>query len=164
MIMSEKKHRACIMLGGNIGDVPATFERAAAFLAACGVVIEHRSAIGKSKAVDCVPGTPDFCDQALLIGWDGSPEALLQTLQQTEIAFGRPEKHRRDESRTLDCDLILFDAEQRRTATLTLPHPRARQRRFVLELLVEIAPDWRFPDTGETVREAYCRLPAPAAF
>lgn len=161
--MTSKRHRACVMLGGNIGDVRATFEQAAAALAANGVEIERRSAIGSSQAVDCVPGTPDFCDQALLIGWDDSPEALLKLLQQTEIAFGRPAVHRQDASRTLDCDLILFDAEQRRTPELMLPHPRARQRRFVLELLLEIAPDWRFPDTGETVREAFLKLPSPAA-
>ena len=161
--MTAKKHRACVMLGGNLGDVRATFEQASEALAAQGVVIERRSAVAASKAVDCLPGTPDFCDQALVIGWDDSPEALLDLLQRTEIAFGRPAVHRQDASRTLDCDLILFDAEQRRTAKLTLPHPRARQRRFVLELLLEVAPDWRFPDTGETVREAYQKLPAPAA-
>ena len=50
-------------------------------------------------------------------------------------------------------DYIIFDSP-----ALTLPHPRARQRLFVLEPLAEIAPEMRFPDTGESVAEALARL------
>jgi 2-amino-4-hydroxy-6-hydroxymethyldihydropteridine diphosphokinase len=146
---------AHIMLGGNIGDVRTTFRQAQQFLAENHLEITAVSRVGSSAAVDCVPGTPEFCDQALVCRWDGTPEELLDLLQKTERKFGRPENHRSDESRTLDCDLIFFDSLIISTSHLTLPHPRMHQRLFVLELMVETAPDFIHPVLKKSVRQLF---------
>ena len=99
------------MLGGNIGNVSDTFSQAIDYLAALGLKILKTSRIGKSAAVDCVPDTPDFCDQAISAEWNGSADGLLTLLQACEKHFGRPQNHRSDESRTLDCDLIFLDQQ-----------------------------------------------------
>ncbi|MES1180381.1 MAG: 2-amino-4-hydroxy-6-hydroxymethyldihydropteridine diphosphokinase, partial [Verrucomicrobiota bacterium] len=62
-----------------------------------------------------------------------------------EVEFGRKPKMVLNEPRPLDLDLIAFGGEVRLTASLTLPHPRAHQRRFVLQPLGEIAPDLVLP-------------------
>ena len=76
-------------------------------------------------------------------------------LQKTEKHFGRPPNHRSDESRTLDCDLIFFNDLVISTLRLTVPHPRMHQRAFVLELMVETAPDFIHPVLKKSVRELF---------
>ena len=154
LYMSGQKPLAAdvaIMLGGNLGEPEKFFDSAVAGFSGGGLQITGRSAIYRSAPVDCVPGTPDFSDQALTGRWSGTPEELLALCQKLERAAGRPEKHSSCESRTLDCDIIIFGDKVSNSPLLTLPHPRAKQRRFVLEPLSEIAPDWRFPDSGTTV-------------
>lgn len=144
-----------IMLGGNLGNVAETFRNAQKFLEENGLKITGTSRIGSSAAVDCVPGTPDFCDQAIAGLWNGTPDELLDLLQKTEKHFGRPQNHRSDESRTLDCDLIFFNDLVISTTRLTVPHPRMHQRAFVLELMVETAPDFIHPVLKKSVRELF---------
>lgn len=141
------------MLGGNIGPVEENFDFVVEELHRYGVRRIRRSSIYRSAAVDCVPGTPDFCDQAVVADWGGPVEELFGFCRQLERRCGRPEKHSSRESRTLDCDLIFWGDEEISTPELTVPHPRAKERLFVLEPLSEIAPDWRFPD-GTTVQQA----------
>ena len=112
---------------------------------------DHNQAVMDLGATVCVPGTPDFADQALTGVWSGTSEELLALCQKLERAAGRPKKHSSRESRTLDCDIILFGDAVSDAPELTLPHPRAKRRRFVLEPLAEIAPEWLFPDSGTTV-------------
>jgi 2-amino-4-hydroxy-6-hydroxymethyldihydropteridine diphosphokinase len=79
---------------------------------------------------------------------DETPESLLLKLQALEKEFGREPKGRFNEPRPMDLDVIAFGCEVRSGANLTLPHPRAHQRRFVLEPLNEIVPDLVLP--GQT--------------
>ena len=104
-----------------------------------------------------MPNTPDFLDRAVTGTWNGTADKLLELTQNIEIASGRPKVHSSRESRVLDIDLILFGDETVNTPHLTIPHPRALQRRFVLEPLAEIAPDWQFPGKL-TVAEALKQL------
>lgn len=108
--------------------------------------------------MDCVPGTPDFSDQALIGIWPGSAPELLALCQRLEREAGRPAAHSSCEARTLDCDIIIFGDSVSAEPELTLPHPRAKLRRFVLEPLAEIAPEWRFPDSGTTVLQEFERI------
>jgi 2-amino-4-hydroxy-6-hydroxymethyldihydropteridine diphosphokinase len=85
------------------------------------------------------------------------PEAILARLHAIEDAAGRTRPYP-NAPRTLDLDLILFDDEILDTAGLQLPHPRFRERRFVLEPLSGLAPDLRDPVTGMTVRELLAQL------
>ena len=146
------------MFGGNIGDVDAAFAAAEKYIAERGFVPVRRSRTGTSAAVDCVPGTPDFKDMALYGFWQGSALELLELLQETERHFGRPADHRSDMSRTLDCDIIFFGDEVISTPCLTVPHPRMHLRNFVLEVLVEIAPDVVHPVLKKNVKELYEEL------
>ena len=82
-----------------------------------------------------------------------TPESLLQKLRLLEKEFGRPAKKVLNEPRPLDLDLIAFGPETRHTPELILPHPRAHQRRFVLQPLSEIAPDLLLPGQGKTVAQ-----------
>jgi 2-amino-4-hydroxy-6-hydroxymethyldihydropteridine diphosphokinase len=82
---------------------------------------------------------------------------LLERLLEIERQFGRTRPYG-GAPRTLDLDLILYGASVIEEPGLTVPHPRFRERRFVLEPLTEIAPDWRDPVTGKTMRELLDRL------
>ena len=146
-----------VMLGGDLPETPAAMAAALAKLSDAGVTGLRHSRAFRSAPVDCVPGTPDFWDMAVTGRWSGSPEELLRLCQRMEREAGRPENHSSREARVLDCDIILFGNAEMRTPKLTIPHPRARGRRFVLEPLAEIAPEMRFPD-GVTVREALAEL------
>ena len=81
-----------------------------------------------------------------------SAPAILDVLLAIEQGFGRERPYERA-PRTLDLDLIVYGDAVITTPGLTVPHPRFRERRFVLEPLVEIAPDWVDPVTGKTIAE-----------
>src|SRR5574344_2224855 len=154
-----KSVKIVILCGGTLGNCAATFAGARRKLEAAGVRDTAMSSLFRSRAVDCVPGTPDFCDAALTGSWAGTPEALLELCQKCEREAGRPANHSSRESRTLDLDIVLFGDRIIRTEQLTVPHPRAAHRRFVLAPLDEIAPDLIFPDSGLTVHETLKNLP-----
>jgi 2-amino-4-hydroxy-6-hydroxymethyldihydropteridine diphosphokinase len=84
---------------------------------------------------------------------------LLRKLRKLERKFGRRPKKVLNEVRSLDLDLIAFGNETRNSPELTLPHPRAYLRRFVLQPLSEIAPDFILPGQGRTVAELVAGLP-----
>ena len=150
--MSEKVY---IMFGGNIGDVDSAFIRAEKYLAEHGFVVDKKSRTAASAAVDCVPDTPDFKDMALAGTWSGTAEELLKLTQQTERYLGRPADHRSDMSRTFDCDIIFFGNETINKPDLVIPHPRMHERKFVLELMVEIAPDFIHPVFHKSIKELW---------
>jgi 2-amino-4-hydroxy-6-hydroxymethyldihydropteridine diphosphokinase len=87
-----------------------------------------------------------------------SAAAVLDVLLAVEQRFGR-ERPYPNAPRTLDLDLILYGDSIIDAPGVMVPHPRFRQRRFVLEPLVEIAPDWIDPVTGKTIRELLGELP-----
>lgn len=150
--------KIAIALGGNLGDVAAAFELAAAELAAGGVEAIRRSGSRRTRPVGCAPGTPDFLNAALTGVWHGSAAALLDLCRTIEIKLGRPAVHGVNRDRTVDLDLILFGDRIIREEGLIVPHPRALERLFVLEPLAEIAPGWKFPDEKITVKNALSRL------
>ncbi len=84
---------------------------------------------------------------------------MLEKLQALEKEFGRQPKKVLNESRPLDLDLITFGHATRDTPRLILPHPRAQQRRFVLEPLSEIAPVLILPGQSKTVMQLLRDLP-----
>jgi 2-amino-4-hydroxy-6-hydroxymethyldihydropteridine diphosphokinase len=82
-----------------------------------------------------------------------SPGELLLALQGIETSFGRSRKGVRNESRIIDLDLISFGEQRIESERLILPHPRATQRLFVLQPLLQIWPDYIFPRDSLSVQE-----------
>ena len=112
----------------------------------------------ETAAVD-VPGVqPAFLNAAATGDTTLTAQALLAALLEIERAAGR-ERPFPGAARTLDLDLILFGSTILQEPELTIPHPRFRERRFVLEPLAAIAPDLRDPVTSLTVAQLLTRLP-----
>jgi 2-amino-4-hydroxy-6-hydroxymethyldihydropteridine diphosphokinase len=133
---------AIIALGGNVGDVRATFTKAIAHV--CGMA--QGALVARSSDYATPPwGDEDqapFINACVEIETGLDPHALLFVMQKVEQKFGRTRtKERRWGPRTLDLDLIAYDDVALQEADLTLPHPRLFERAFVLVPLAEIAPD-----------------------
>ncbi|MDD3119359.1 MAG: 2-amino-4-hydroxy-6-hydroxymethyldihydropteridine diphosphokinase [Victivallales bacterium] len=151
-----------LALGGNLGDVAATFRQALTALSHSGLTGLRCSSFHRTAPVDCTPGTPDFLNAVVVGSWSGTAAELHDATRALEEKFGRPAHHGHNTPRTLDIDLILFGDAIIRTPTLTVPHREAARRRFVLEPLAEIAPELVFPDLNQTVRELLDALPPTA--
>lgn len=138
-----------IGLGSNLGPSEAilrdSIRQLAQFLRA-----PH---VGSLFQTSPVPASdqPDFLNTVLLGGALTSPEVLLSIAKQMEWEAGRRPRPR-DSARLLDIDLLLWGDRVLRSPELTIPHPRLRTRRFVLAPLAEIAPEFRVPPDGMTVR------------
>jgi 2-amino-4-hydroxy-6-hydroxymethyldihydropteridine diphosphokinase len=148
---------AFVALGSNLGDSRNLLLRALDRLRA---LTDHPlivSDIIQTEPVDCLPGSPPFLNAvvALQPRVNETPESLLAALQQIENDLGRRRSGIQNEARTLDLDLIAFGAEVRQSPQLTLPHPRAHQRRFVLEPMAQIAPRFVLPGQSRTVHELW---------
>jgi len=102
--------------------------------------------------VDVPTSQPTFLNGAAVGETRLSADDLLSALQEIEWARGRERPHR-NAPRTLDLDLILFGDCILKGPGLIVPHPRFRERRFVLDPLAEIASDLKDPVTGKTVGE-----------
>jgi 2-amino-4-hydroxy-6-hydroxymethyldihydropteridine diphosphokinase len=103
------------------------------------------------------PAGRGFANAVALVESDLDPPALLARLKQVERDFGR-RPGRRWGPRVLDLDIVLWSQGAWGGGGLIVPHPEFRRRRFVLEPLAEIAPAWRDPITGATVRQLLHRL------
>jgi 2-amino-4-hydroxy-6-hydroxymethyldihydropteridine diphosphokinase len=159
---------AIIALGGNVGDVRATFK--AAIIDICARAQANLEARSSDYATPPwgKEQQPPFVNACIEIETTLAPDALLAVLQAVERTFGRDRtKERRWGPRTLDLDLIAYDDLTLETEALTLPHPRVLERAFVLVPLAEIAPGRKIG--GRSVEAALVdvsstgieRLPAP---
>jgi 2-amino-4-hydroxy-6-hydroxymethyldihydropteridine diphosphokinase len=130
---------AFVGIGANLGDAQRTVRDAIAALDRMPRTrLVRASRLYRSAPVDA--GGPDFINAVAQIDTRLSAPELLAALQALEQAAGR-ERPYRNAPRTLDLDLLLFGAARIESATLTVPHPRLRERAFVLLPLQELAPD-----------------------
>lgn len=95
---------------------------------------------------------PDFWNLVVRLATPLPPGALLQATSQIEAAAGR-QRPFPNAPRTLDIDVLLYDDVVRDEPWLTIPHPRLRERAFVLAPLAELDPDTRHPVTGERLAD-----------
>lgn len=138
--------RAFVGVGANLGDAPATVRAA---LQALQRLPQSRwvasSSLYRSAPLDA-PG-PDFVNAVVELRTELGPQALLQHLQAIEQRFGRV-RGARNAPRTLDLDLLLYGELCIDEPALTLPHPRAHLRGFVLRPLAELDPQLSLPGLG----------------
>jgi len=160
--------RYLIALGSNVrhshhGLPPAVLRAALSAIAGEGLTIEAASPIISSAPLG--PSRRQYANSAARIATSLDPPGLLALLQQIEARFGRVRRGARWGARTLDLDVILWSGGHWRSRTLTIPHTAFHDRHFVLGPASKVAPDWRDPRTGCTIRHLHARLtrrsPAP---
>jgi 2-amino-4-hydroxy-6-hydroxymethyldihydropteridine diphosphokinase len=147
-----------LALGGNLGPVEQTLDRTLRQLeAALGPL--RIASLYRSSPLSPIP-QPDFLNTAAVATTALEPEAVLALAKSLELAAGRQLSALtiRFGPRPLDIDILLYGDRTSDAPELTLPHPRLRERRFMLEPLAEIAPDWLVPSDGTPVRELLARL------
>lgn len=151
---------AYIALGSNVGDSPTILRRAMDQLEGLSRQPLRRSSLWQTTPVDCPPGSPTFVNAVVAL--DPQPEenswSLLTKMLALEKEFGRRPKQVLNEPRRLDLDLIAYGGEISERPELVLPHPRAHERRFVLQPLSEIAPNLILPGHRRTVAQLLAAL------
>lgn len=145
-----------IALGSNLGDRDALLDTAEERLA---VLLSGAVASGRYETtpVGGPPDAPLYLNEVVVGSTTLGPRVLLQTLMALEHDAGR-ERSSRDAPRTLDLDIILYGDFVIDEPDLVVPHPRFRDRAFVLDPLSEVAGDWIDPVSGLTMVELRRRL------
>jgi 2-amino-4-hydroxy-6-hydroxymethyldihydropteridine diphosphokinase len=151
---------AFVALGSNLGNSTDILRGAIQRLEKFSARPLLKSSFWRTTPVDCPPDSPMFVNAVVALKPcpGETPESLLTKLHALEKDFGRQPKTALNEPRALDLDLIAFGSEIRSTPQLTLPHPRAHARRFVLEPLNEIAPDLLLPGQSNAIRQLLANL------
>lgn len=143
--------QAFLSLGSNIGDREAHLLQALDRLEAAGIHILRRSSIYETEPQD-LPHQPWFLNMVVEVETELFPRLLLARTQAIELGMGRRREVAKG-PRPIDIDILLFGKFVISTRELEVPHPRMSERRFVLEPLAELAPDFLHPANGKTVRE-----------
>jgi len=107
------------------------------------------------------PSLRRYANSAAVIRTTLDPPSLLACLKRIEREFGRRAGGQRWTSRVLDLDIVLWSGGPFGKPDLIVPHPLFRTRRFVLDPAAAIAPRWRDPLTGLTIRQLHARLTHP---
>jgi 2-amino-4-hydroxy-6-hydroxymethyldihydropteridine diphosphokinase len=148
---------AYLSLGSNLGDRAANLRSAVAQLDVAGRRLAL-SSFYETQPVD-VLDQPWFLNCVTAIETEKTPKELLQLALQVEVAMGRL-RIRNKGPRNIDIDIVLFGDRVVDEPGLKIPHLAMHQRRFVLEPLVEIAPEAGHPEFGKTARELLAALPS----
>ncbi|MBC7168337.1 MAG: 2-amino-4-hydroxy-6-hydroxymethyldihydropteridine diphosphokinase [Phenylobacterium sp.] len=139
-----------VALGSNLSDgygsSEALLDAALARLDQAGLPVLRRSRWWRSSAWPD-PSAPEYRNGIAVVEASFEPRSVLRTLFSIEAEFNR-NRGERNAPRTLDLDLIAHGRQVIDTPDLTLPHPRAHERLFVMGPLAEIAPGWRHPVSG----------------
>ena len=149
-----------LSLGSNIGDRSANLREALERLGGLGQVVAL-SSFYETEPVE-VSAQPWFLNCAVKLDTEKMPKQLLNGILEIEREMGRRRTQIKG-PRNIDIDILLFGTSIVETKGLTIPHPGLHQRRFVLEPLVEIAPETRHPALKKTMRELRDALPAGQA-
>lgn len=150
------RERAFIGIGANLGDPVAQVCEALAALQALGEV--RSSSLYRTEPVGDA-AQPWYVNAVAELFTALEPRPLLVELQALERRAGRPAERPRDAPRPLDLDLLLYGDRDLDEPGLRVPHPRFRERRFVLVPLLELAPDLLDPRDGTALAGALAAIP-----
>ena len=142
---------AYLALGSNIGDREANLRTAVSLLESDEIRIVRRSSLYETAPQELLD-QPWFMNAAVEIETRLFPLQLLARVRGIEREMGRRRVTPKG-PRNIDIDILFYGRSVIATAELEVPHPRIAQRRFVLEPLAEIAPDFRHPVSGKTASE-----------
>lgn len=141
--------RCVIALGSNVGDRHAKLQGAIDALSDTpGVYLTAASSVYETEPVDAPEGSENFLNAVVLADSTVSAHLLLDRALAIESAYGRDRTEQRNAPRTLDVDIILIGDRRADDPDLTLPHPRAHERAFVLVPWLEVEPDAEIPGQG----------------
>ena len=155
--------RRCVFsLGSNLGDRLAMLESACDYLADVFGGL-RLSQVYETEPVGCPEGSPSYLNACVEVETDMPAEEILELCLRIEQELGRTRSGEYGEARTCDIDLICCGSETSQSATLTLPHPRAHEREFVLRPLCDIDPQLILPGQAQTAAQLLAALPAGPA-
>jgi 2-amino-4-hydroxy-6-hydroxymethyldihydropteridine diphosphokinase len=161
---SDPAMQYVIALGSNQrhhrwGRPEQVLKAAFAALAANGITVLLASPVATSRPLG--PSLRRYANAAAIIRSAHEPPELLDLLKAIETAFGRRRGGQRWAARVLDLDLVLWDRGSWCAPGLIIPHPAFRGRAFVTGPVRQVAPGWRDPVTGLTMRQVHARLTRP---
>jgi len=146
-----------LSLGSNLGDRAANLKAAIAALPSANFQVRKVSSFYETEPVDYLD-QPWFLNCAAKLDTEKMPRQLITGILAIEQRMGR-QRRQKSGPRIIDIDILLFGTSVLDVPSLTVPHPKLHERRFVLEPLVEIAPDVRHPVFKRTMRELRDALP-----
>jgi len=147
---------AFLALGSNIGDREANLRDAVDRLASDEIHVLRRSSLYETAPQEMLD-QPSFLNAVMEVETSLLPMQLLARIREIEREMGR-QRIAPKGPRNIDIDILFYGRAVITTQELEVPHPRLAQRRFVLEPLAEIAPDFRHPVTGKTASEILAAL------
>jgi 2-amino-4-hydroxy-6-hydroxymethyldihydropteridine diphosphokinase len=147
---------AFLGLGSNLGDREANLREAVQRLEAAEIRVLRRSSLYETAPQDLLD-QPWFLNAVVELETSLFPLQLLASIRHIERDMGRRRITPKG-PRNIDIDILFYGRTVIATAELEVPHPRMAQRRFVLEPLAEIAPEFRHPLTGKTASEMLAKL------
>ena len=160
--MADKHHLYVLALGSNRA-VSARLTPARLLGEAVGLLGAQAVVVAISPIIQTPPLGPSirlYANAAILVRSALPPPRMLHLVQSIESRLGR-RRHRRWGARSMDIDIILWSGGRWRSRSLTIPHPSWLERDFVLRPLEAVAPRWRDPWSGRTVRQSRAVLRKP---
>lgn len=141
------KREIYLGFGANLGDPLTTLQESVIVLNCKEIDVVKKSPLYKTAPVGGPSGQDEYINGVVQISTVLEPSKLLQQVHAIEQQFGRVRTVRWG-ARTLDIDILLYGPDTVEQPDLSIPHPRMHERRFVLQPLVDIAPELTHPATG----------------
>lgn len=145
-----------LALGSNVGRRPANLKKALKLIDECGIKITKKSSVYETKAVSRIKQR-NFLNMCALAKTAHSPEKILRAVKLIEKQMGRERVSKKrkgyEKPRVIDIDILFYGQKIIKKRNLKIPHPQIHLRKFVLEPLCEIAPNYKHPLKQKTVAE-----------
>lgn len=149
-------HSVLLLLGSNLGDRDLFIKQAISLIERDIAPVVNKSAVYETQSWGKTD-EPEYLNQVLLIETSLSAAEVLEKILAIEKALGR-ERTAKWGSRTIDIDILFYEQEIINQPGLHIPHPELHKRRFTLEPLAEIVPDWVHPVLNKKILQLKAEL------